>query len=174
MNELLIQKAKKGDKEALLSLIMNQKDQYYKLSYVFLNNKEDSLDALSDMIVILYEKIHTLKKIESFYSWSKSILANICRKKLKDKKRIIYTNEQEIEKEAYYEETIEDKLIIESCISGLSIAQQDTIKLKYFMDMDYIAISGMLNIPLGTVKSRLSISLKKLKECLEGKRKWKM
>lgn len=171
MNDLLVKKARKGDKEALLSLIMEQKDQYYKLAYVYMNDKEDSLDALEDMIVILYEKIKTLKKLESFYSWSKSILVNVCRKKLKERKKIIYTNEQVLENETFYQEGIEDKLALESCMKGLSIAQQETVKLKYYMDMDYSTIANMLNVPIGTVKSRLSISLKKLKECLEGKRK---
>ncbi len=169
MNDLLVKRAKKGDKEALLNLIMFQKDQYYKLAYVYLNNKEDSLDALEDMIVILYEKIKTLKKIEFFYSWSKSILVNICRKKLKERKKIIFTDEQLLENETISEESIEDKLAIEFCINNLSLAQQETIKLKYYIDMDYSTIASMLNIPIGTVKSRLSISLKKLKECLEGK-----
>ena len=85
--------------------------------------------------------------------------------------KIIYTNKQIVEKEVFYQERIEDKLAIEACIRGLSIAQQETVKLKYYMDMDYSTIANMLNVPLGTVKSRLSISLKKLKECLEGKRK---
>ena len=171
MNNLLVEKAKKGDKEALLNLIMKQKDQYYKLAYVYMNDKEDSLDALEDMIVVLYEKIHTLKSIESFYGWSNSILVNICRKKLKEKKKIIYTNKQLVEKEVFYQERIEDKLAIEACLKGLSTAQQETVKLKYYMDMDYSTIASMLNVPLGTVKSRLSISLEKLKKCLEGKRK---
>ena len=57
----LVKKAKKGNKEALIMLIMDNKMEYYKLAYTYMKNKEDSLDALQEMIVILYEKIHTLK-----------------------------------------------------------------------------------------------------------------
>lgn len=66
--KLLIKRAKKGDKDALIELVMNKRDEYYKLAYVYMKNKEDSLDALQDMIVILYENIHRLRKEESFYN----------------------------------------------------------------------------------------------------------
>lgn len=59
--DLLVKRAKQGDKDALVELIMLQKQEYYKLAYAFLNNKEDALDALEDMIVILYERIDRLK-----------------------------------------------------------------------------------------------------------------
>ncbi|MCF6464847.1 RNA polymerase sigma factor [Clostridium sp. Cult2] len=62
----LIKRAKKGDKEALLQLVMNQKNDYYKLAYIYMKNEEDALDVIQDMIVILYENIHKLKKDDSF------------------------------------------------------------------------------------------------------------
>ena len=60
--KLLIKQAKKGDKEALLNLVMAQQVDFYKLAYVYMKDKEDAMDALQDMIVILYENISTLKK----------------------------------------------------------------------------------------------------------------
>lgn len=83
--ELLIKQAKNGDKEALLKLVMAQKTDYYKLAYVYMKNENDALDAIQDMIVILYENIHKLKKDTAFYSWSKTILVNSCKNILKRK-----------------------------------------------------------------------------------------
>lgn len=60
--EVLIRKAKQGDKEALVQLIMAEKKDFYKLAYLYMRNEEDALDALQDTIVILYENIHKLKK----------------------------------------------------------------------------------------------------------------
>ncbi len=64
--ELLVKRAKLGDKNALVELIMQQNQEYYRLAYAFLSNKEDALDAMEDMIVILYEKIHQLRKGDAF------------------------------------------------------------------------------------------------------------
>lgn len=66
----MVQKAKQGDREALLQLIMQQKEDYYKLAYVYMKDPEDALDAMEDMIVILYQNIHRLRKEASFYSLS--------------------------------------------------------------------------------------------------------
>lgn len=57
----LVEVAKKGDKEALIKLIMDKKQDYYKLAFVYTKNNEDALDPMEDMILILYENIKKLK-----------------------------------------------------------------------------------------------------------------
>jgi DNA-directed RNA polymerase specialized sigma24 family protein len=47
------------------------------------------MDVLEDMIVKLYEQIGQLKKRESFYSWSRTILVNRCKQALKKNKKVI-------------------------------------------------------------------------------------
>ncbi|WP_206812542.1 RNA polymerase sigma factor [Paradesulfitobacterium ferrireducens] len=85
----LVEQAKSGNKDALLELIMNQKDEYYRLAYVYLGNPDDALDILQDTIVTLYQNIRKLRKNEVFHSWAKTILVNLCKNQLKRKKRII-------------------------------------------------------------------------------------
>lgn len=166
--ELLVKKAKNGHKDALVQLVMEKKQDYYKLAYIYMKNKEDSLDAMSDMIVILYEKIHQLKKPESFYSWSKTILVNCCKKLLKEKNKIVSLDI--VEKQGYEDElgVKHEQIAIEEHLSKLNEKHQEVIKLRYFLDLDYQTISDILKIPVGTVKSRISIGLKNLKESLGG------
>ncbi|WP_416198320.1 MAG: RNA polymerase sigma-70 factor, ECF subfamily [Sporanaerobacter sp.] len=166
--ELLIKKAKKGDKEALLQLVMAHEADYYKLAYVYMKNKDDALDAMQDMIVILYENMSKLKKEESFYSWSKTILVNLCKNKLKKNNKVIPLDE--IKAEAQYEtyDKSENQIVLEKHLSKLSEKQQEVIRLKYFLDLDYKTISEILKIPIGTVKSRISIGIEKLRESIGG------
>ncbi len=166
--ELLVKKAKKGDKDALVQLIMEKKQDYYKLAFIYMKNKDDSLDAMSDMIMILHEKIHQLKKAESFYSWSKTILVNCCRKLIKEKGKVVLLDtveQQGCEGELSIKE---EQIMVEEHLSRLNEKHQEVIKLRYFLDLDYQTISDILKIPLGTVKSRISIGLKNLKESLGG------
>lgn len=166
--EILVSRAKKGDKDALVQLIMAQKEDYYKLAYIYMKNKDDALDAMEDMIVILYEKIYKLRNHKSFYSWSKTILVNRCKKLLKQKKKIISIEAIE---EMSYEVDFKSKdeaLTLERHLSRLNKKHQEVIKLRYYLDLDYQTISNILKIPLGTVKSRVSIGLKKLKVSLGG------
>ncbi len=164
----LVKKAKNGDKEALLGLIMDKKADFYKLAFVYMKNEEDAMDALQDMIVILYENISSLKKNESFYSWSKTILVNTCKTKLKKNKKIIFIEEiKEEVAEDYFENPV-DKFVLDKYLSTLSLKHQEVIKLRYYLDYDYETISKVLKIPLGTVKSRLNAGMKILKEALGG------
>jgi RNA polymerase sigma-70 factor (ECF subfamily) len=167
INELIHQ-AKNGDKEALLSLVMAQQADYYKLAYVYMRNKEDALDALQDMIVILYENMSKLKKDEAFYSWSKTILVNSCKNKLKRNKKVIYLDSIDEEADGEVYDAPDDKIVLDRYISNLSEKHQEAIRLRYYLDYDYESISRILKIPLGTVKSRLNIGLRKLKEALGG------
>lgn len=166
--EVLIKKAKQGDKEALVQLIMAQKKDFYKLAYLYMKNEEDALDALQDTIVILYENIHKFKKHEAFYSWSKTILVNCCKKLLKENKKIIPLTSV---KEEPYEEGFDkknDQIILQKHLSNLKEKYREVIKLHYFLDLDNETISKILNIPVGTVKSRIFNGIKKLKESLRG------
>jgi RNA polymerase sigma-70 factor (ECF subfamily) len=166
--EALVKKAKQGDKEALVHLIMVQKQEYYKLAYVYMRNSEDAMDAMEDMIVILHESISRLKNESSFYSWSKTILVNCCKKNLKKNNKVILFDTLEKEQNDNSLEQKDEQLRMERLLCELNLKQQEAIRLHYFMDMDYQSIAELLKIPIGTVKSRISIGLNKLKAVLGG------
>jgi len=66
----IVKRAKGGDKEALIQLIMSQKQDYYRLAYIYMKNQEDTLDAMEDMILKLYENIKGLKEEQAFFSFN--------------------------------------------------------------------------------------------------------
>ncbi|WMT40406.1 sigma-70 family RNA polymerase sigma factor [Paenibacillus sp. D2_2] len=85
----LVKRAKKNNKEALMQLIMAERDAYYRLALTYMGNDHDAMDAMEDMIVAVYEKIDQLKKEEAFYSWSKTILANCCKGLLHKRNKVV-------------------------------------------------------------------------------------
>lgn len=166
--EILVKNAKQGDKDALVQLIMEEKQAYYRLAYVYMKNPEDAMDAMEDMIVILYENIGGLKNERAFYSWSKTILVNCCKKNLKKKNKLVLIDQMQEKWQNQSVENKDEQLMLENHLRELNQKQQEAIKLRYFLDMDYQSIAELLKIPVGTVKSRISIGLKKLKVFLEG------
>lgn len=163
----LVKKSKKGNKKALLKLIMAEKNAYYKLAYTYTGNEPDAMDAMSEMIVIMYEKIMDLKKPEAFYTWSKTILVNCCKSILHKRKKLILMDEwpgnnkrnslsnQEIGTDSAL------KLDIQNLLSYLNEEQREAIILKYFHDYDYETIAQLTDVSIGTVKSRVFYGLKK-------------
>lgn len=164
---LFVSKAKKGDKEALIKLIVDDRDNYYRLAYSYLKNEHDAMDAVSEMTLILYDNIMSLKDTSKFYSWSKTILVNLCKKELKARSKFVNMNDLG-EFKTQVNESLEDKIDIENYLSRLSQKHQDVSRLRYFLDMDYSTISQVLKIPLGTVKSRVNTSIEKLRGMIGG------
>lgn len=164
----LVRQARNGDKEALIQLVMSQKNEYYRLAYTYTGNREDSLDALQDMIVILFNNIRKLKDTNAFYSWSKTILVNRCRAMLRKSGRVIHLGDYK--EEVYCENyaTREDRHDILICLNKINDHQREAIKLKYFIDMDYETIARITGVPVGTVKSRIFNGLARLKELFGG------
>lgn len=170
----LVKKAKRGNKEALLQLIMEQQDVYYRLAFSYMGNQHDAMDAMEDMIVRIYEKIDQLKKEEAFYSWSKTILANSCKSLLQKRKKLVLVedwNEQIANDYAFtgnpYENR-EQQIDIQQLLATLNENQREAIQLKYFHDLDYQTIAEMTDVSIGTVKSRIFQGLKKLRSRYGG------
>ncbi len=172
----LVKKAKKGNKEALLQLIMAEKDDYYRLALTYLENSHDAMDAMEEMIVKIYENIDQLKKEESFYSWSKTILVNGCKSMLRKQKKLVLLDDLHIsdEKQPFSEQTndpyksSDQQMEIKELLIHINEQQKEAIQLKYFHDLDYQTIAEITSVPIGTVKSRISQGLKKLRDHYRG------
>ncbi|WP_019637046.1 sigma-70 family RNA polymerase sigma factor [Paenibacillus fonticola] len=179
-----VKKAKKGNKEALLQLIMAEKDDYYRLALTYMGNSHDAMDAMEDMIVKLYENIGQLKKEEAFYSWSKTILANSCKALLRKRQKLVPLDEVGMNGNLAADAgsfpapdlvPIDDpytnsdrQMDIQKLLQQINEQQKEAIQLKYFHDLEYQTIAKITNVPVGTVKSRIFQGLKKLRELYGG------
>lgn len=164
-----IQAAKKGDRSALVSLIMENKDDYYRLAYVLTGNPHDAGDALEDMIVILFEKMYQLRDAEAFPAWSRTILRNCCRQIQRRQRRVVPL--EDIPEEAQAGDPALDtveSMVLQTSLQQLDPLHREVIRLRYYLDYDYRTIADVLRIPVGTVRSRLANGLKKMKTILGG------
>lgn len=165
----LTKKAKRGNKDALLELIMMKKDDYYRLAYSYMKNEDDAMNTLQDMIVKLYENIDKLRDNKKFYSWSKTILVNVCKDELERSKKLI-----SIEDIGDFKEDIRDRdidmegdLMVDEILSGLDEKYEEIIRLKHILGYDYKSIAEILDIPVGTAKSRVHNGMKILEKMIK-------
>ena len=100
--ELLVKKAKKGNAEAFIALMEENKQSMYKVAKGFLRNQEDVADAMAETVLNCYEKIGSLKQNAYFKTWMIRILINNCKDILKKQKQTIPTDE--IPESEYHEE----------------------------------------------------------------------
>lgn len=173
-----VEKAKKGNKEALLHLIMSEKDAYYRLAFSYMGNAHDAMDAMEEMIVTLYEKIGQLKKEEAFYSWSKTILVNGCKKLLLKRSKLVLLEDWSSNDEREADQSVlsdpyhrtEQLMDMQALLLNVNEHQREAIQLKYFHDLDYQTIADITQVSIGTVKSRIFNGLQTLKNHYRGER----
>lgn len=171
-----VKQAKKGNKEALLQLIMSEKDVYYRLAFRYMGNEHDAMDAMEEMIVIVYEKMDQLKKEEAFYSWSKTILVNCCKSLLLKRNKLVLLEDWDTTDERDLSHAVisdpyrrsEQKIDMEALLLRVNENQREAIQLKYFHDLDYQTIADITKVSIGTVKSRIHNALQTLKNHYRG------
>lgn len=162
----LIDRAKKGDLDALSELIEQYELILYKTAKAILNNEDDVSDAIQEALISIYKHLGNLQQEKYFKTWATRILINKCYD-------IIYKNdlnkrktEKIQEKYMVKEESIDNNIVEKTELQrALNILEEDlrlvTI-MYYYDDFSIKEISKILDVPVGTVKSRLSRAREKL------------
>ena len=142
---------------------LDSEQMLYRISMSMLKNNADCEDAVQQTILTAYSKLTTLKHEEFFRTWITRILINECSKVLKVRKRTAPL--EVIENRSV--ETFTHNTELREAINSLSPKLRVVIVMKYSEGFSITEISRALQIPEGTVKSRLSQAKEKLKELLE-------
>ena len=93
MNEVLIRKAKKGDKDAFCRLMDENVQSMYKIAAAYLKNDEDVADAIQDTILSCYENLRSLRKNRYFKTWLIRILINKCKDVMQKNKLVTFMDQ---------------------------------------------------------------------------------
>ena len=91
----LVKRAQRGDADAFAELIQSQMQNMYKTARAMLRDDEDAADAISDTILVCWEKLKQLKKEEFFKTWMTRILINKCNDYLRQRKKVYPVEEVE-------------------------------------------------------------------------------
>lgn len=169
---LLIQQAKKGNKEAFNQLLQPYIQKAYRTSYLILNDKGLAEDAVQESLIQTYQSMKRFNEnIASFKTWFHQILIHTTLKQ-KRKKRFAFLQietwfhiKDESTSEGNFLEQEETEMIMDM-VRKLSMKHQVVIILFYYQELSIIEIAQVLDIKEGTVKLRLHQAREKLKEYL--------
>ena len=160
----VVKMAKKGDTNATQKILLENMQSMYRVAFGILRTEEEISDAISNTVVIVFEKIKTLRNEEFFKTWLTRILINECYKICKQNKKIIYL-ENCNQGNLAYNDTYTD-FETRNLIKKLEADLREVVVLYYFEDFSVKEISKIIKIPEGTVKSRLSRARKELEKAL--------
>lgn len=152
----LVEKAKAGDKSAFTELLDTIKLQLYKTALVRLENEHDALDAVQEAIFKAFSNIGTLRENRFFKTWIIRILLNECYNIEKYKKKVVSLDTFADCAEHDSESSCIEHMDIRNITSKLDVIYREVIDLRYNHDLKLEDIALVLDIPLGTVKSRIN------------------
>ncbi len=175
MEQKLILQAKSGNKPAFDLLIKAYLPRIYNAAYYFVRNMEDAKDICQEVLCKAYLNIGKFDETRPLFPWLHRITKNLCINHLKryDNRSFGIDNEdrypsptknpEEKAVEAY------ESALIKSVIEALPDRQRHILYLKYYEECSYQEMAEILEIPIGTVMSRLYNSRQNLKEKLRIK-----
>jgi RNA polymerase sigma-70 factor, ECF subfamily len=174
----LISRFKKGERSAFDQLVLKYQDRIYTLCRYILGKPQDAEDAAQDTFVKAFQNLKRFTPTSSFYTWLYRIAVNTCldHKRKASLRSIFFTAHAEeylvtIPSDNPSPETMyEGKQSMDAlmaALSNLSKKLRVVIVLKDIDGLSYEEIAGILNLSVGTVKSRIFRARESLKKRTE-------
>lgn len=160
----LLSKAKKGNDQAFIELLKEEKLKLYKMAYIYMKNEDDALDVVQETITRAYANIHTVKEEQYFATWLMRILINTALEMLRKNEKIVPLLEQQPEHEQSL--TNDEKLDLLQAMEQLEEKYKTVILLRYYRDLQIKEIADLLGCPEGTVKTNVHRGIQQLKKFL--------
>lgn len=174
----VLARAARGDKAAFGELVKAHQRRAYAAAYALVGNRDDAIDLAQDAFVRAYRAMGRFDTKMPFYPWLHRIVRNTCLNHLKRRNRRGETSLDALMEEGYDAESggldpvesaeaVDLRDRIRAAMATLTPQQQEILRLRHMVELSYTEIADCLQIPIGTVMSRLHAARKALKDALE-------
>ena len=181
-DEQLILQFQNEDKGAYVEIVMRYKDRLVNFLYRFTGNGETAEDISQETFLKLYKNKDKYSEIAKFSTWLYTIALNEARSNFrKEKKHSAVSindfyedshNDYQIRSDDYNPEedanAETESFYIQKAINSLNEIHREIIVLRDIEELDYEEIAKTLDIPLGTVRSRINRARESLKVSLDS------
>jgi RNA polymerase sigma-70 factor (ECF subfamily) len=168
---VLITKAQAGDKQAFASLVQKFQDRVFSVAYGVIGNQQDAEDIAQETFINAYKGVAKLNNVEGFYKWLLRIAVNTSINYKKSLANARHIPIDDIPEPVYQGETPEEHLDKRESIKTLGLVLSELtpehkaiLVLREIEGLAYDEIATLLEIPLGTVKSRINHAREKLRQ----------
>ena len=162
MDPELIRRARAGDVESFDALITARLAQMTRTAMAILGHEADALDAVAETIAAVWRELPRLRDAEAFDAWSQRILVHECRRTLRRRGR---ARVHEIGVEAAagvtggvgsgVPDSVASRQALERAFERLDADDRTLLVLHHLDGRSLADLAAVLDIPVGTAKSRL-------------------
>ncbi len=182
----VVNRCKKGDIDAFEEMVIKYQKKMFNISYRMIGDYNDAAEVVQDAFVSAYRKIKDFKGNSKYSTWLYAIVVNLSRNKIKQLRTRSFKEDCSLDDPVDTEngkvnielasinpsvherlEQHEKEQKVWGCIKALGAEFRETIILRDIQGFSYDEISDMLNIAIGTVRSRLHRARLTVKDCLK-------
>jgi RNA polymerase sigma-70 factor (ECF subfamily) len=174
MNEdsdgILVQRCRAGDRRAFEALVGRYEKPVFNAALRMLRNPEDARDVAQTVFLKAFEHLADYDPKYRFYSWIYRIALNESINILNGRKRLEPISGDEVDDRRGAADDLESEQVSRSVQGALMMIKAEyraVIVLKHFLELSYVDIGEILQLPEKTVKSRLFAARQLLKDALQ-------
>jgi len=178
-DQLLIEEILKGKSSIYELLILKYQNQLFATVINIVKDEDLAQDIVQESFLKAYESLNSLRDRNQFYPWIKRIAINESLMKIDRNKRYVDMYDESQEEDDYFFNSITDeknpekelldeemRRYVRKYVESLPSKLRTVIILREVEDLSYEEIAEILNIPIGTVRSRLFNARQIIKERL--------
>lgn len=156
--------AQAGDRNALDALLRRHHDRLFALCRRIMGNHADALDATQEALIALVRGLPRFDGRAAFTTWSYRVATNTCLDELRRRRRRpdpTLTDDERPEFDAAtagpgIDEQIVARMALDDAMQHIPIEFRAAVILRDVCTLDYAEIAEVLEIPPGTVRSRIA------------------
>ena len=165
-----IKQVLKGDQNAYADIVNLYQHKLYQICYRMLGNKQEAEDIAQEAFVRAYINLHSYDQKRKFSTWIYRIATNLCIDRIRKKKPDYYLDAEVAGTDGLdmYSQIAADEKLPEDVVAQMELQERiqyeisrlpdkyrSVIVLKYIEELSLHEISEILDMPLGTVKTRI-------------------
>ena len=167
----LIEQARRGDTAAWEVLVRQHQEAAFRLAYLLLRDAHEAEDVAQEAFVRAFLALDSFDAARPFKPWLLQITRNLAKNRLRSLSRYWAMAKRwwEVQEPAIEPATVgqTESVLLEQAVQQLRPKAQEVIYVRYFLEMSEAETAVALNVPPGTVKSRLHRALQQLKVVIE-------
>ena len=172
----LVERARNGDHEAFTQLVSASAGRLYSAAKLILRDPDRAQDAVQEACVLAWRHVRALRDPEAWDAWLYRLTVRACYRLARTARRRdlaeihLVTDEDGLPADSDFPMQVAERDRLSRELGRLTVEQRAVMVLHFYLDLPLTDAAGILDIPVGTAKSRLHRGLETLRLALTDER----
>jgi RNA polymerase sigma-70 factor (ECF subfamily) len=174
LDRSLIDRARNGDLDAFETIVRARMDAVYRLTSAILGDEADARDAAQETFVLAWRELPRVRDSDKFEAWLQRVAVNAARMTLRarGRRRVREIPSSQVDalagRAAADDGAVADAARLDAALVMLPVDQRAILVLHHLDGRPLVELATILDIPVGTAKSRLFAARRALEAALRA------